>query len=335
MSKEPTVHIGLLQSMLDGPLHHGVDIDNILIQHGVDLSALDPKHGRISKEQFGLIQREIWTAMNDEATGFLSKPLQQGYFAMKCHSTITCPNLRRVILRGIRFCGIVTDDLTYTLTEQGEEAILRFHYRNPRDLDPLFFVTSMMIIWVRWCSWMIDRPILLDRINFSFPAPEFADEFEYMFACRHYFDQAETSVVFNRRFLERPVVQDPQSLSEFLANAPECLLSRYRSDNSLTAKIRSMLHTSDSVENLPFEVVADRLHMTTQTLRRRLKEEGNAYQEIKDSVRRDTATYHLARLNTPINDIAIIMGFSEPSAFNRAFKKWTGMTPGAYRDSVA
>ena len=64
---------------------------------------------------------------------------------------------------------------------------------------------------------------------------------------------------------------------------------------------------------------------------RRLKDEGSSYQQIKDNLRRDTAVYFLSRPELSIDEIALQLGFSEPSAFHRAFKKWTGVTPGVYR----
>ena len=70
--------------------------------------------------------------------------------------------------------------------------------------------------------------------------------------------------------------------------------------------------------------------MSPQTLRRHLREEGTSFQELKDHLRRDLAIYQLGS-DLPIQRIAERLGFSEPSAFHRAFKKWTGLTPGAYR----
>ena len=79
------------------------------------------------------------------------------------------------------------------------------------------------------------------------------------------------------------------------------------------------------------ESVASQLHISPQTLRRHLREEGSSFQLLKDQLRRDLAIYHLGRHDLPLQDIAEQLGFSEPSAFHRAFKKWTGLTPGAYR----
>jgi AraC-like DNA-binding protein len=79
-----------------------------------------------------------------------------------------------------------------------------------------------------------------------------------------------------------------------------------------------------------FNTIAKTLNMNTATLRRRLRAEGSSYQQLKDDIRRDTAIYHLGRGNASMDQVAECVGFSEPTSFFRAFKRWTGVTPRAY-----
>ncbi len=79
--------------------------------------------------------------------------------------------------------------------------------------------------------------------------------------------------------------------------------------------------------------VAKTLNMSLSKLRKRLLEEDTTFQEIKDECRKDTAINYMNSPQLSINDIAGLMGFDEPSAFFRSFKRWTGMTPGQYRQS--
>ena len=130
------------------------------------------------------------------------------------------------------------------------------------------------------------------------------------------------------------MVQSPRSVPDFLNRIPD-LLTVERIDQSLTGEIERMLQSADGgIDALPLKVVADNLHTTPSTIQRRLKREGSAYAEIKESVRRDLAIHHLRRRETPMSEIASMVGFSDPSVFARAFKNWTGQTPGDYRSQA-
>lgn len=286
---------------------------------------------RLSLNQFSRLLQSTYNLMGDEAAGFLPRRLPVGTFAMMCHATITCPNLRRVFLRCAQFMKIVNSDIRYDLEENGEEARLVLNLHSAENVEDSFFQISLLIILVRWCSWLLDQPILLERADFAFSAPSYGDELNMMFPCRHYFDQKQTAIVFSSHYLTQPLAQNPLSLSEFLAHAPSCLLTHYKNDNSISALVRKILQHDDSVG---FQQVADQLHMSAATLRRRLKEERASFQQLKDSIKRDLAIFHLRQMQMPIADIAELIGFSEPSPFNRAFKKWTGTTPGAYREAL-
>jgi len=123
------------------------------------------------------------------------------------------------------------------------------------------------------------------------------------------------------------------SLPEYLAGAPANLIVKYRDTSSLTDRIRRLLRRRLGGELPSLEEVGEALAVTPQTLRRRLREEGRGFQQIKDELRRDTAIDYLARTQLPLLEIANRVGFSEASTFHRAFKNWTGVAPGEYRST--
>ncbi|MFV8781193.1 AraC family transcriptional regulator [Microbulbifer sp. SA54] len=322
-----TVHAHLV-----GARAAGIDCEQLLRDADIDPASSAEADARIGREQLARLLRQLWDLLGDESGGYLARPWQPGTFAMMGHAVLGCPNLRRALLRSGRFVSMVSDDLHIKLVDDGEEARLIFHHGNAKQLPNQNFVESIAVIWLRFFSWLIDRTILLERVHLAFPPPDYDEEYNDMFPCRHYFHQKETCLVFSTRYLSMPLVRDAQQLSEFLSRAPECLLTQYKSDNSFTGRIRRMLQSDNSIENLSLDDVAERLYTSPQTLRRRLKDEGNSWQDIKDSVRRDMAMYQLKQQETAVAEIAERLGFSEPSAFNRAFKKWTGLAPGAYRE---
>ncbi len=88
----------------------------------------------------------------------------------------------------------------------------------------------------------------------------------------------------------------------------------------------------DFSEGFPsFEMISGALNMSAPTLRRRLKREGTTFQQLKDEARCEAAKLCLNRHELSINEVALQLGFTEPSAFHRSFKKWTGQTPGQFR----
>jgi AraC-like DNA-binding protein len=141
----------------------------------------------------------------------------------------------------------------------------------------------------------------------------------------------ETSITFAADYLDLPIVQNERSVKEFLRTAPESILVKYKNGSSLTARIRRRLRQLLPGEVPDFETLAAELNMTTATLRRRLHEEGASYQGIKDQLRRDLAIGYLSHSGRSVMDIALELGFSERSAFHRAFRKWTGASPGEFR----
>lgn len=327
--RERTIASHFVRAALRGAERQGQDCSPLLRRAGIQPAVLEQARARIAPEQFARLLQLLWEALDDEYLGFGRIRSKRGTFAMMCHALIHCRSLDKALGRGALFYSLFPEAPGIQLHREGDWVRLTLDDSRLRDPDH-FLVESLLVIWHRLASWLIGQRIRLEEASFSYPEPAHSGEYDLLFPCPRRYAAGSTSLLFQARYLGMPLLQDERTLKQFLQHSPADLLARPDGGDSLTSQIRRLLGRDCSAW-ADLEAVAQQLHMSPQTLRRHLREEGSSFQELKDHLRRDLAIYHLGRAELPIQDIAEQLGFSEPSAFHRAFKKWTGLTPGAYR----
>ncbi|AOY90217.1 AraC family transcriptional regulator [Marinobacter salinus] len=327
-----TVSRHFVQAALTGAENLGFDTFDMLREAGISPDLLRIEMARVSSDQFSRLMQILWSRLGDEFMGFGPRRARSGTFATMCALVIDCPNLEAVYRQAFQFSRLFEPMITMELETSGEKAQLVTRIEGEIH-DPSYFLReSILVIWHRLGSWLIGQPVELEKAEFDYPRPLHGDEYRHIFHCPLEFGSDRTALTFDKRFLSAPVIRDKSEMRQFLKTSPADLLSRPDESNTFTGRIRALIGRDFSRPLPDFEWIAAALHTSPQTLRRRLKQENTSFQEIKDLLRRDMAIYYLSRQELPINDIAAKVGFTEPSTFHRAFKKWTGVTPGAYRE---
>ncbi|WP_417662595.1 AraC family transcriptional regulator [Pseudomonas sp.] len=326
---EQTIASHFVRAVLGGAQRKGCDCSALLRQLNIQPALLDEPRARIAPEQFTLLIQQLWELLDDEYLGFAKYPSKRGTFAMMCHAIIHCHSLEKALSRGSLFYSLFPEAPSIQISHEGDIACLTVDGSALNDPEH-FLIESLLVIWHRLSSWLIGQRIRLEQATFSYAKPDHEAHYQLLFPCPREFNSQRTCIRFHKRYLAMPLLQDERTLKHFLQHSPADLLARPDGGHSLNSQIRRSLGRNCS-EWPDLEEVAQKLHMSPQTLRRRLREEGSSFQELKDHLRRDLAIYHLSRDEVSIQVIAEQLGFSEPSAFHRAFKKWTGLTPGAYR----
>lgn len=330
MSRD-TISIHFVNAALAGVRRLNIDLNVILNRAGIDAELLTQPRARVSPDQYTRLAQTLWLVSQDEHLGFGRSPRRLGTFAMMCRLIIHAGTLGKALERGSQFYRLFGDEWSMGIARDTHDARLSVHI--PMDRDPEHFITEgMLMVWHGLASWLIERRIPLERVQFAYPEPSHISEYDALFFSPIMrFDQQRTEITFAADYLDLPIRQTEASLDEFLKTAPAQLLVKFKNSSSLTSRIREVLKTHIGEEMPTLNDVASRLYLSPQTLRRRLATEGKSYQTVKDNLRRDAAIHLLLRPELTLEDVAQQVGFSETSTFHRAFKKWTGVTPGLYR----
>ncbi|ARX85548.1 MULTISPECIES: AraC family transcriptional regulator [Streptomyces] len=328
-----TITVHHVRAVLRGAERAGVDTVPLLQAAQIPPLLLGDDRARITAVQFARLFRGLYRATEDEFLGLGSSPSRPGTFAMMCYAALGCRDLGTAMERGVTFYGLFPGGPDLALTRTADGVV--FTVRN--DLDQDFFLAEcLLIIWHRLCSWLIGRRIELRWADFGHPPPPHKDEYEELFGCPVRFGAERTGAGLAPHWLAAPLVRDEDALAAMLRRAPFDLLSRREYGTTVAEQVRRALAVAlrDSPRLPSLGEIAARLAVSPATLRRRLAQESTSYQRLKDAVRRDAAIAGLAEGREPIARLAARLGFSEDTAFHRAFRRWTGTTPGAYRAEV-
>ncbi|HSV80797.1 MAG TPA: AraC family transcriptional regulator [Ramlibacter sp.] len=324
-----TIAIQQVHSILLGARHHGMDVGPLLARAGIAPALLESPLARISQRQYAQLIRALRRAMHDELWGLLSRPLPPGSFGQCMRQLVRCATLGEALRDGFAFYHLLLADFVPRLSVRDGSAHVKFVLGGPSDARLDYGVKAFMLLMFNAASWLVARRIPLLGVDYT--AEQTVTDSSRVYQVPIRYGQPHVGLWFDARWLALPVVQSPQSLREFFAGSPANLIVKYRDTSSLTDRIRRLLRKQLGGDLPSLEEVGEALAVTPQTLRRRLRDEGRGFQQIKDELRRDAAIEYLLQTQLPLLDIGNRVGFSEASTFHRAFKQWTGVAPGEYR----
>jgi len=324
-----TIAVQQVRHILLGLQHQGRAVEPLLLQAGITPALLESPLARVSQGQYATLIRGLRRCLRDELWGLLDRPLPPGSFGRCMRPLVHCRTLGEALREAFAFYHLLLGDLVPRLTVQDGLARVQFVSHQTPGPRHDFAVKAFTLITFNAASWLVARRIPLLAVDYT--EAHTGAETSRVYQVPVHTSQPHAGWRFEARWLALPVVQTPHSLREFLARAPANLIVKYRDSSSLTDRIRRLLRKRLGADLPSLEAVSQALAITPQTLRRRLRDEGRGFQQIKDETRRDAAIELLLQTGLALPEIAERLGFSEASTFHRAFKQWTGVAPGEYR----
>lgn len=334
-TEKGSVSISFVQSAIAPIIELGIDADVLLRDVGISPSLLKTNQSRVSPQYFSALWLAVARTLDDELFGQDSRRMKVGSFAMLVQNLVHCSNLDSALHRMTRTFNLFLDDFYCTLEKGRNDASLTISHTPRRRTSSILGCETLLMMQHGIACWLVGRRIPIQSAAFCYPEPSHSSEYASMYSPHLQFNQPITALTFDASYLVLPVIQNQQTVTEFVRQAPGNIILKYKNTTGLAAKIRRRLRSMDRNDWPDFEAFAKLLNMTPSTLRRRLEEEGQFFQDIKDQLRRDIAIDQLCHTSKSVTTIACELGFSEASAFHRAFKKWTGANPGEYRESVS
>jgi AraC-like DNA-binding protein len=326
------VSVSILSQMFGYLTSLGIDTEAVLASMGLDPSAFKDSDARIPIELYIRIEDEAARVAGDPCFGLhMGELADSGSWSVLGYMMMNCCSLGEAFEKSGKYYRIIGDLIEGKLSfRKGRVRVVLATPPNAPILSRHCFecTISSSVVMMRKLTGLDLSPL---EVRFDYPEPESRMEYERVFRCPVLFGQGETSMTLDPAIAKMPILYANPSLLERIEGYAREFLADLEEKDAATRAATRLILARLADESLSIRTVASEMSMSVRTLQSRLEAEGHRFGELLSGARESLARRYL-RENFSVEEITCLLGFSEPSVFRKAFKKWTGLTPGEYRE---
>jgi AraC-like DNA-binding protein len=331
----PVVKISIV---VDALVEEGVPMEQALADSGLTRAALESPGARVSLNQVIACYRQAMRLTRDPQfafrTGLKFHLATYGLFgfAMLCS-----PSYRETLQFAVRYHRLATPVVDLEVVE---DATLTRWMIKPL-AHPLVDVDLYRFLVELHCGILttLHRDVMgptfeATEVQVVFPAPPHAAQYPAVFGCPVLFGQPQNMFAYDRARVDRPAEFGNRVVFPTVVALCDALLKELECREGVAGKVRQALLASAPAPG-DFAAIAKGLGMSDRSLRRRLAEESTSFRKLTDELRAEMAVRYLRQTDLTLHEISHTLGFSEPAAFRRAFRRWTREAPSRFRSRRA
>lgn len=324
----PTVAAGPVRGLLDFAVAKGADRRALLAASGIAATDLDDQDNRIPFTSYVTLMREAKAGTCDPALALhFGAAVDMSEMSIVGLLGVSCGTVAEGLAQMNRYGRLVVDlGIPQRFRfEQGREGLWLVDAQpHARDFPEL--TESSFARIARGARIFTQLPVL-KAIHFTFAPPAYRAAFDQIFPAPVVFGSDKNAILIDGSIMSHPVQQQSRYVFGVLSERADALLAQLENSKTVRGRVESLLlpilHTGEA----GIDAIAGKMAMSRWTLSRRLKEEGATFEKVLDELRHRMALDYLGAKKVSVNETAYLCGFSEPAAFSRAFKRWTGKSP--------
>jgi AraC-like DNA-binding protein len=326
----PPAPVGQFRSFVDAFERLGYDVGRLLSDIGVRRADLDDPDGLIPCAATGaLFERALRTRPLKNVGLRLAAETPIGAHGLLDYLILTSDSVGEGWKQAARYLRLLTGAPFVVQLRDDEDPVRVVYLVDPS--VPTFGVEYSVALGVLQIRGETENRVSFECVSFTHQ-PDDVSEFERVLGCPVRAGASWSGLAFTRDSWQMPLRRKDPILHRVLQGHAESIAPRVLADDGLAVDVCRVLASRLANGEMEIDIVARQLGMSTRTLQRRLAAAGLSYQELLEETRREAAERCMTNSSLSIGEIAYLLGYSEPAAFHRAFKRWTGVTPQAFRE---